>query len=993
MALSKVSKENHFQLQPSSDVQTEVVDEAKVRPFEHAEPVSDSLVEIVEENVPNKPQKGTFNKHTLVVRNSTVSVATSKSPRKPNVKKIQKFTKGRLSSSKSKIVTRVSIPGKHRPFNSSRAWPNSMHLLGNLPQTFSSLKHSSHGGIVLTNKINLADKARKRIYQDERNRPSFRDILHVSISRMGLDKNSSRVRMPSPSIAVNARMSQRPPFKSVLPIKKNTDLSKKTTLQNIATDKGEIVSVIKGRPKSVSQTPQSPSTIKGLPFRNKVKNIQQEPEVYDGLTNKNLVNDKKHLFTKGGQKSEGNKSNLTMLTSKVSTGRNQSGQAKLSNKTYSNSQMSPKIAQSNTVRPQVKSNTSLHKSGNGRDLPKIKPNDKIPIAHRNSTRDGHVLSLLHHEINATFLNNTKLSIKHKAAYAFPLDSKITKHFHDLISFFNSFNSSSIKNVTTNTTVQQRNWNFTNGAKIKMRHRIMVESLHRILGFIRNRKRPRANYTGKLLGLKKEQTHSNHSFISEHGTKRLQMSIYKGWNEVNKRKGFKGTIKGSPLPNLSMMSNHASSNHTVPLLPNNDLKNSTKDTFDKNLLQLMRNASQKELLKLEGDIINALSFARLWNLSQPNEKQGPQQHHGISFNSDKNSEKYQQKMNGNNYKQEHHKQEEPKYQHHKQQQLQNSSENTFEETQLQMMRNASQRELLELENDIIKALSHSKLLNVSKPNVKQRPGRQDQIGFKEKDEINQQISRTGNDKQDHHFKEEQKHKHRQNDFQQQQQQHHHRQPNVALHQNKTQTQKTQTERVQIKDNNITITLHKHQEEQSSQSGLQEANQSRYHLKNKSHSMDGTTRVENCTSTILNNTTTKHLGYKCYQTKTNLSSHKNKSEDSFPHSHNTSYPNTAISNKTQLYTNSTPISVFIPSSLGEHSPSRKMSGNKTSYFVTGNNANLTRPSFEEVEEKEGTKNILIHFDEDSPRDMSTQSISEGKLGSGVLEMTEFVDQGKS
>ncbi|RMX47975.1 hypothetical protein pdam_00005391 [Pocillopora damicornis] len=67
-------------------------------------------------------------------------------------------------------------------------------------------------------------------------------------------------------------------------------------------------------------------------------------------------------------------------------------------------------------------------------------------------------------------------------------------------------------------------------------------------------------------------------------------------------------------------------------------------------------------------------------------------------------------------------------------------------------------------------------------------------------------------------------------------------------------------------------------------------------------------------------------------------------------------------------------------------------KASHFAIGDKAYHKRPSFVEVEVQDGTRNLPVHFDKDSPLNMDIESAAEGKLGSGVLEMTEFVDQDK-
>ena len=827
-------------MQASSDEKVEEIDEAVVRPATPAKPVADSLVEIFEENFPNKPQEGNFNKSPFVNKNSTLSFAKSKyltpkvvflhsfSGKAQVTEKIQKFTNAHASSSKSRIISRVSIPGKHGPFNSSVfSWPIRIPFRGNQLQKIASANQRNHGGIVKVNKANLMDGARNGINQDERV-----VILHKPIISKVLDNNSSLIRTLSPSKGVIHSTPISLPLKNVRP----TDFPKDASFEKTVTD-NENIHVIKGSPKSVSPPSRLLSVKNMLPVTRKVENIQEEPEVFDGLTHKNIYKQTKtsHFLTKDGHASKAHNASIGILPStakKVSFHRNLSGEGKsshvnLKSETHSNHHMKPKLVHSNNVWANVKSTTSLHlKSGTGVDLLKIKPKDKFLMANHNVTRGKHVSWPIdvHQGRNDTSLNNTKL----KGNFTFPINPAAKKHFDDLIKFFNSFNSSSNETSTEYSKLQQRlGKNFTSEAKVKMRHRIMEESLHKILKFIRQRKRPHPNGTGEEQEWKTEEPHLKHNLLLENETRLLE----KGWSKIIKSKGF-GSVKGSPLIN-----SHPRLNHTKSWSTNNNLRISAGNTSDENLLQLMQNASQKELLRLEEDIINALSFARSWNLSKPNKNERPQQQYGTNFHHTEYSKKHQHRVHSDNYRQEHHKQGEPATKQKTQKkQLPKHLENTLEQTQLQIMRNASRKELLKLENDIINALNHARLINVTHPNEKQSLRKLNHINMTDKDEL---------EKQDFHFKEGER------------------------------------------------------------------------------------------------------------------------------------PNSVI---------------LPPAPKMKYSPSRKISDTKASHFAIGDKAYHKRPSFVEVEVQDGTRNLPVHFDKDSPLNMDIESAAEGKLGSGVLEMTEFVDQGK-
>ncbi|KAL9981062.1 hypothetical protein ACROYT_G009719 [Oculina patagonica] len=878
-------KENHsqFQLQPNEET-VEVVDEDKVQ-FSYtdigpAEPVSASLVEIVEENGPNLPQKDGFSKRPSETRNSSLSSRISKFPqhkvdslqtrhRKPRVKfKKQKSATGRPFSSKSKIVTRVSIPGKHRLFNISQFWSNWMKLL-NSSRKSSSLRHNTYGGSTfqLNNKINPSDEARKRINQMERNQASSSDVLDTFISRMGLNRSPNADYIPSLGKGVSKGISHRLPVKNGLLSKENTDFApKRVSLERISTNK---TNVIAGKP-AVSESSQAPSVTKGVPLEKKEKAVQLEPEVFKGLSDIKLLNSKKHITSKGRQEN-GNthtKTKILSSTSSVSnkvghsfgdtvSGRDESEPRKKTNKTRE-SQISPqrlalnKVAQSNTTRSQwLKNNKSLGKSGTSRVSSRTGSNDKNLLNH--SKNGSHILALV---------NNTKLSTKPKDAFLLPLNSSISKHFNDLIKFLNSLESSSSKKTSKNTNMQG---NSTSKKLLKFLDSIQI-------------RKPNANFTSNIQGMAEGHNHSNHDSIAEENRKRIQLSIYKGWNEANKGKKL---------------------HHAMRFGTNDSSKKSKGNTFDLNVLQMIKNVSKKELLKLEGDIIKMLSSARLLNLSQQNGIQNPGQQHQISL--EKLEEQHPQVFNRHHDKQDHLSEEQLNYHH-----------------QQQLHKQTQQQDMFQHRN-----------LNV---------------GQQQKE-------------------------------------------------NPTQGRKNQTNQQQIKDDQNGTTLRQYELERSGQSHLQETNQSRHFLTkmNMSNSTNSTTTVQNCTSLLPVNS--RHLNYRCYQTyNRNSTALKNGSKVSFEHSSNTSQADSGTFNQTDFHVNTSHNFTFVTSPSVYHKSARKMTRLKnTSPFRTGNSTVVKRPSFNaSSKEIDDIRNISIQLDRDSSQKVDDESIPEGKLGSGVVELTEFVDQ---
>lgn len=1006
---------SQFQFKPLTNEEvSEVIDEDNVQSFDNdiapAEPVSDSLVEVVEENSANQAQ----------TENSSLSSAFFTIPRqkvqalqtgynKPLAKLKQKSARVHPFSSKSKIFTRVSIPGKHRLFDTYYDGTSWRKLL--LSRKFKSLNYNAfrESALQLSNNTNVTDEARKRINEMERNQASSRDLLDAFIFRMGLNVTSDLHRKPSLHIGVPERPSRPYSSKNVLLDNGNTHL-------------------------------QSPTVIKGVPLeKRKQKTSPLKPKVFDNLSYIKFLKNRNNSTSKGKHKYENNSTNLKILNSSLSdrdshfldhdgtgrdklglgtrpkihesplstsvnntqtkaktpqvkeyksqvnnsgnivTGRDKyglgarpksqgsplspsvnntqtkttttreknsksqdrsknivTGRDKFGLETRHRSQVSPLSTSVNSSKkntttsqlknkksqdksrniavnghdnsghgtrhkiqvsplgpsvnkketkatpPNLKNENSEDKSGNIRNYPKMEPNNKNVLNHSKS--GGHNLTLVHsREKNATYLNSTKLSIKTNRTLTLSVDSKTTlKHFSDLINFFNSLNSSSGAKLTTNSGIGG-NRHVSNKFKNNTRNHTISENLLRFLDFV-HIKKTGENYTSKSLGLEKGHTHSNHDSIADQIRKQLQMSIYRGWNRASKGRRF-GYKKLPTSSNASVKTILTHSNDTRRLKSNDSLKDNKGDTFELNVLQMIKNVSQKELLKLEGDIVNALSSARLWNLPKQHNKQNLGQQHRIS--SEKMTSKHRQIINR---------------QHDKQ-------------------GDVSEKQLI---------------------------------------------------------------------YQQQLIQHHNLKVGQQQNQTHTKTKYNQTNQ-QIEDTKNGTTLHLH-EFAPEQRHPQQTYQPKQHLKknNMSHSMESTIAVQNCNSSVSVNTTKKYLNYGCDQTHNKLSPHNKGSKDFFSHSFNTSHTKTGeLIKSAHTLHNAAPVQP----PLARHSSTIKITRNNTWPSRIGDGTTLTKPVFNVVKDADDTRNVSVQLDRDSGQEpVNAESISEGTTGSGVVELTEYVDQGK-
>ena len=561
------------------------------------------------------------------------------------------------------------------------------------------------------------------------------------------------------------------------------------------------------------------------------------------------------------------KNNKTQDKSRtIATGREKSGLG-----TRLTSQVSPlstsvNSTKANTTTTQLKNNKTQDNSGNISDYPKIDTKDKHLV---NPIKSGsHNLVLAHARKNATYLNSTELSIKTIGRFTSSLDSNISlKHFSDLIKFFDSFNSSSDEKPTSNISTGG-NSHISNKFKNGTRNRIISENLLRFLDFVHTK-----NYTNKRL--EKGHTHSDHDFIADQIRKQLQMSIYRGWNKA--RKGRRLGSKKLPTSSYTSVKGKLTKSHDSMQLKSNDsLDKSKGDDFELNVLQMMKNVSQKELLKLEDDIIHALSSAKLWNLPQKHENQNPGQHQ-IS------PEKMKDKQRINR-------------QHNKQE------------------------------------LLSEKQLNYQQLNKQE----QKVVTFK------------------------------------------HRNPKVGQQQNQAHIQRNNKQfKQQIKDSNNGTALYQHESEQSH---LQQTDHARHRLKKKNMSnfLESTTTDQNCSLLASVNTTKKSLNNGCNQTHSKSSPQHNGSKDFFSHSSNTSHAKTKA---------------LIKIAHALHNSASAQTRNNTLPLRTGDSTVVTKPGFNVDKDVDDTKNISVQFDRDSAQEpVNTESISEGTTGSGIVELTEFVDQGK-
>ena len=1072
----------------------EVIDEDNVQSSDNdigpAEPVSASLVEIVEENSPNQVQNNDF-KQPLQTKNSLHSSTIFIFPqhkehtlqtghRKTLVKLKQKSARHYPSSSRSKIFTRVSIPGKHQIFNTSHAGANWTKLL--LSRKFTSLKHKTfkESALQLSNNINVTDEARKRINQTERYQASSRDILEAFISRMGLKVGSELQPEPSPRVEVPERLSHPRPPKTVLLKKENTNLPpKKASLQWTSYQRGGYQNFYSARkPTSLSTNSlKSPTVITGVPLKKKEKTSPLEPEVFHSSPDKIFPNSIKNSTSNGGKNYVNNRPNLRILTSplrdkdahfldnnksllqthlksqaaplspsvnntqtkattsqlkenksqdknrtivagrdkpglethpksqvsplspgvnntqtkattqqqknnnsqdksrnivigrvtsglstrpkgqvsplspsvnntgtkatkqqqkknksqdknrnivigreKSALGTRSKSQASTTstsvssiktnitttqlknNKTQDNSSdiitgrdksglgtrptskvssLSPSAnnTKRNTTTTQFKNNKTQDKSGNIRDHPKIEISEKHLVNHIKNGQ-SHNLVLTHARKNASHLNSTKLSIETTGTFTSLLDSNISmKHFSDLINFFNSFNSSSEKNPTSN--------NSTKGNSHV--NPIVSQNLLKFLDFVHTKKTS-GNYTSKRLELGEGHAHSDHNSIADQIKNQLKMSIYRGWNKASKGRRL-GSKKLPTSSHPSVKSKLNNLHDTTRLRGNDSFAKSKGDNFELSVLQMMKNVSQKELLKLEGDIVNALSSAKLWNLQQRHENQNPGQQHQISPEKTKDKQLIHR-------------------QHNKQENLSKKQLNYQQQLnkQLQMLKH-----------------SNSKLGQQQNQTERKRKGKQT--------------------------------------------------------------------KQQIEESNNGTKLHQHELKfESEQSHLQQNNHESHHLKKKnmSHSLESTTTVQNCSLLVSVNTTKKSPNYGCNQTHNKLSPKNNGRKDIFSRFSNTSQRKTGglIKSADTLHN-----AASVQSPLAHHSSARKITENNSLPLRTGDGTFVTIPGFNVAKDVDDTKNISIQLDRDSAQEpVNTESISEGTAGSGIVELTEFVDQGK-
>ena len=1054
---------SQFQFKPLSNEEVlEVIDEDNVQSFNNdiapAEPVSDSLVEVVEENSANQAQTESSSLSSAfftIPRHKVQALQTGYN--KPLAKLKQKSVRVHPFSSKSKIFTRVSIPGKHRLFDTYYDGTSWRKLL--LSRKYKSLNYNAFrkSALQLSNNTNVTDEARKRINEMERNQASSRDILDAFIFRMGLNVTSDLHRKPSLHIGVPERPSRPYSSKNVLLDNGNTHLQSPTVIKGVPLEKRkqktsplkvfDNLSYIKflknrknstskgkhkyennstnlkilnsslsdrdshfldhdgtgrdklglgTRPKihesqlsaSVNNTQTKAKTPQLKEYKSQVNNsgnivtgrdksgLGTRPKIHESQLSASVNNtqtkaktpqlkeyksqdhnnsgnivagrDKYGLGTR--PKSQGSplspsvnntqtkttttreknsksqdrsrnivtgrekfgletrhRSQVSPLTTSVNSSKKNTTTSQLKNKKSQDksrniavnghdksghgtrhkiqvSPLGPSVNNKETkaTPPNLKNENSEDKSGNIRDYPKMEPNNKNVLNHSKS--GGHNLTLVHsREKNATYLNSTKLSIKTNRTLTLSVDSKTTlKHFSDLINFFNSLNSSSGAKLTTNSGIGG-NRHVSNKFKNNTRNHTISENLLRFLDFV-HIKKTGENYTSKSLGLEKGHTHSNHDSIADQIRKQLQMSIYRGWNRASKGRRF-GYKKLPTSSNASVKTILTHSNDTRRLESNDSLKDSKGDTFELNVLQMIKNVSQKELLKLEGDIVNALRSARLWNLPKQHDKQNLGQQHRIS--SEKMTSKHRQIINRQHDKQE--------------------------------------------------DVSEKKLI-----------------------------------------------------YQQQFIQHHNLK--VGQQQNQTHTKKkyNQTNQ-QIEDTRNGTTLHQHKFAPEQQHP-QQTYHPKQHLKknNMSHSMESTIAVQNCNSSVSVNTTKKYLNYGCDQTHNKLSLHNKGSKDLFSHSFNTSHIKTGeLIKSAHTLHNAAPVQP----PLARHSSTIKITRNNTWPSRIGDGTTVTKPVFNVVKDVDDTRNVSVQLDRDSGQEpVNAESISEGTTGSGVVELTEYVDQGK-
>ena len=521
----------------------------------------------------------------------------------------------------------------------------------------------------------------------------------------------------------------------------------------------------------------------------------------------------------------------------------------------------------------------------------ITTNDKVRNGLRN--RENHILYVDHMNKTSTELKKTNSSTTPNSNCNVALNSTIARHLKDLISFFNSF---SYPSNSTDDDLRQsnqdiyKNRTITNDASNKSADHIL-KNMQKLLDLI-NFNRPNADNCLQL-GSKHTVSSTSSFTLSERERKKLQVSIYRGWNKASKRKGLH--LRAGILSNWPVKNDSSLLNYTMDLRTGSSLTKSRKDAFEYHLLQLMKNVSRKDLENLENAILKALSSNRLRNFRR--QRQKPNQQHQSRLTKQNNT---------------------------RQQSLDRSNDNPNHIGKEQLKH--------QLHNHTVKVVMFP-----------------------------------------------------------------HRKPTAEQHQKQNQTQrhKNVTYHEQI-DNGTT--LRRYQQPQVGQA----RHTNRTMAVNMSYTINSTGK-QNCT---LASSADSYINYRCRQTKSNSSNLKNRIKDFFheyltaSHINSRTFKGKKTTAKNNLHLNSSHNhsgSLMSLSPLAHNSlASRKQVRNTTSQHRVGNSSvtnKATKANLPKVQHVDDIKNVSIQHEEDvfQETNVKTNSLAR-KLGPEVVEVTEFVDQGK-
>ena len=602
----------------------------------------------------------------------------------------------RVTIFKSMIVPRVSIPGKHRTLNTSHTRFNWNSLFS--PLQFTSLKHK------LMSKTNAANENNKLINQKERNDPNAYDVFSKFISRMGLD-TPAHLGHVTPHMDVTQNKAPWLSSKNAHWNKKMTHRSKEKVLKNGVTNRGGSAIVIKGESKGLSDLPQTLGVSEGehskdMPFKKKEGVNQIKPEVYasiidvkskgqwehksnnvNGSLISSMTNRKAYssgnaashsIALKEPMKSQAayvKTSNISLsidrkgitlnnitragtMRPQLNDGKNRNKIPKFSGKTgkpHSNVKLA--LLKNNEINnvakvAQLTSNSASNKTlvisegrkrlKNANESSKTATKDNS-FSSRHSGKDRlHALRLVHTDKDTAEFDITNPSAKQIRG----LNSTIARHMYDLIRFLNSFMyPSNDTNDFHNNKIHPNKTNRRNNARNKSEKHIL-ENMQRLLNFIHVNK-TYGNNTRKVLEMKNRPTVLSH-FLTDSDQKRLQLSVFRGWNSANIRNEQR--LKAGISKNRTSVKSDRMQFNTEK-----DMNEKGGQALELGLLQLMKNISRKELDNLRDYILKALNSIRLKNVSGEHQQPRQQQQHYTRLEKQKKENQLNVAQNNNKQK--------------------------------------------------------------------------------------------------------------------------------------------------------------------------------------------------------------------------------------------------------------------------------------------------------------------------------------------------------